>query len=254
MPFQKKRLYICLLALALGAACILLTFLLPPTSKAANVFFDRSSAYYPFTIQNVMWIFFFVCLGEIYHRFLFTLANKRGLRSGYLSEQPDVFYDMEDLIDIRKKTHDKTDLVASLINILTIRYQISHKDVSETHQMLNSQLELLQFKMDVDYNMVRYICWLIPSLGFIGTVVGISNTLAAAGIPGAADKSDFLTILTTNLAFAFDTTLVALIMSAFLVYLMHLVQGMEERIVERCGNYCLNNLINKLISKLDGGV
>jgi len=115
--------------------------------------------------------------------------------------------------------------------------------------MLKSQLELLQFKIDVDYNIVRYITWLIPTLGFIGTVMGIAVTLAAAGLPGAAEQPDFLSNLTSRLAVAFNTTLVALVMSAILVFAMHIVQGSEERNIQYCGEYCLNNLVNKLISK-----
>jgi flagellar motor component MotA len=130
-----------------------------------------------------------------------------------------------------------------------MRYQASQKSPNETHQMLNSQLEMMQYKLDVDYNMIRYLSWLIPTLGFIGTVVGIANALAYAGIPGKAEEDVFLAELTSRLAVAFDTTLVALIMSAILVYIMHLMQGREENIVQKCGEYCLNNFINRLISK-----
>jgi biopolymer transport protein ExbB/TolQ len=248
---QQKRLSILLVSLAGACALIAASFFLSAESQIGRIFFDRGATllFYPFTIQNLMWIIFFVGFGELYYRCHFVAQTRQALDKHYLSNDPHVFYNLEDLIEIRKKTLEKGDLLTHLINALIIRYQVSQKSVDETHLMLKSQLELLQFKIDVDYNIVRYITWLIPTLGFIGTVMGIAVTLAAAGLPGAAEQPDFLSNLTSRLAVAFNTTLVALVMSAILVFAMHIVQGSEERNIQYCGEYCLNNLVNKLISK-----
>ncbi len=247
----SSRFRMLLISMVLALVWIVLSFAIPEESRLGLVFFDRKATVlvYPFTIQNLMWFLFFVGFGELYYRNGFVRQTRWALARGYLSNDPQIFYTIDDLIAIRRNTHDKTDMVARLINILTIRYQIGQKSVDETHQMLNSQLELMQFKIDVDYNMIRYITWLIPTLGFIGTVMGIAVTLAAAGEPGADMRPDFLSTLTGSLAVAFNTTLVALIMSAILVLAMHLIQGAEERCIQQSGEYCLNNLINKLISK-----
>lgn len=218
----------------------------------AVTFFDRRSEDWPWTIQNLQWVVFFVGLGELYYRRSHIQEVRRGLNANYLSERRDIFYDMNDLAAIRESIRDKKDPLAQLIDTLTIRYQVSARDVSETHQMLNSQLELMQFRLDVDYTVLRYLVWLLPSLGFLGTVYGISLALAAAGVPGAAQADDFLNSLTTNLGVAFDTTLVGLVFSTILVYLMNLTQSREERGIEQCGSYCLNNLINKMVSHYQG--
>ncbi|MDZ7904316.1 MAG: hypothetical protein U5L01_18115 [Rheinheimera sp.] len=34
----------------------------------ADMLFDRSQRLYPFTIQNIMWLFFFICAGELWVR------------------------------------------------------------------------------------------------------------------------------------------------------------------------------------------
>ena len=93
--------------------------------------------------------------------------------------------------------------------------------------------------------MVRYVVWAIPTLGFIGTVIGISLALAFAG---QADLQDPLLLaeLTKRLAVAFNTTLLALVMSAILVLIQHLVQAFEEQALNAAGQYCLDNLINRL--------
>ena len=247
-----NRLYLLLIALAIAIVWIgVVATSLGEESVMAVVFFDIKANYpgyisYPFTLQNLMWLMFFIGLGELFYRYQTIRQSRGAIKNNYLSEDPTLFYTLEDVVDIRKVTYSKSDILANLLNVLTVRYQVS-KSVDETHQMLNSQLELMQFKLDVDYNMIRYITWLIPTLGFIGTVIGIALALAAAGEPGAAESANFLAMLTTKLAVAFNTTLVALIMSAILVYIMHLVQGGEERMMHRCGEYCLNHFINKLM-------
>lgn len=249
---MSRRGKIAATAVALSLVLIAVSYTLSKESGWAITFFDRGSEWWPFTFQNAQWVAFFLGLGELYYRRSYIQDIGRGLSANYLSDRPDIFYDTNDLAKIRENIREKRDPLARLIDTLTIRYQVSARDVSETHQMLNSQLELMQFRLDVDYAILRYLVWLLPSLGFLGTVYGISLTLSAAGVPGAAQANDFLHILTKNLAVAFDTTLVGLIMSTILVYLMSLMQTREERGIEQCGRYCLDNLINKMVSHYDG--
>lgn len=249
---MSRRGTIALVAVGLALAWIGVSWLFSPESGWAITFFDRGSSTWPFTIQNAQWIVFFVGLGELYYRITYIKDIGRGLKGQYLSERPDVFYDVDDLARIRETVRDKKDPLARLIDILTIRYQVSGRNVGETHQMLNSQLELMQFRLDVDYSVLRYLVWLLPSLGFLGTVYGISLTLSAAGVPGAAEADDFLHVLTSNLAVAFDTTLVGLVFSTILVYLMNVTQSREESGIEQSGRYCLDYLVNKLVSRYDG--
>jgi biopolymer transport protein ExbB/TolQ len=117
--------------------------------------------------------------------------------------------------------------------------------VEQANALLNSSLELYLHEIDLRYSMIRYVVWVIPTLGFIGTVIGISLALAFAGGADLQDPS-LLAELTKRLAVAFDTTLLALVMSALLVLVQHLVQAREERALNRAGQYCLDNLINRL--------
>jgi len=113
-------------------------------------------------------------------------------------------------------------------------------------------LELYMHEIDLRYSMMRYLTWLIPSLGFIGTVMGIMFALQYAGVPANAEADDFLYQVTSRLGVAFTTTLLALIMSAVLVLLQSLIQGKEERALNEAGQYCLDNLILRLGDGADG--
>jgi len=135
--------------------------------------------------------------------------------------------------------------LAHLISKMIKQYQLSNS-VEQTNTMLNSQLDLQSNAIDMNYNMIRYIVWFIPTMGFIGTVVGISKALEYAGDKnGQAPR--FVAELTEKLALAFDTTLLALIMSAILVFIMHIVQGEEETSLIHMGQYTLDNFINRLV-------
>jgi biopolymer transport protein ExbB/TolQ len=98
------------------------------------------------------------------------------------------------------------------------------------------------------YNMIRYITWLIPSLGFIGTVIGIMLALNYAGDRANVESPEMLYQVTERLGVVFSTTLVALVMAAIQVFLQNHNQGKEENTLNRSGQYCLDNLINRLYS------
>ena len=70
-----------------------------------------------------------------------------------------------------------------------LQFQGSHS-VNQANSLLNSSLELFQHELELKYAMLRYLVWLIPTLGFIGTVVGIAFALDyAANIEDPQDPT-----------------------------------------------------------------
>lgn len=100
-------------------------------------------------------------------------------------------------------------------------------------------------RVDLRYTLLRYLTWVIPTVGFIGTVVGIALALAMID-PSAAVQP--LGEIARALGVSFYTTLVALVDSAILVLLLQMVQAREELAVNAAGRYVLVNLINRLYS------
>jgi biopolymer transport protein ExbB/TolQ len=84
--------------------------------------------------------------------------------------------------------------------------------------------------------------WVIPTTGFIGTVVGISIALEGMQDP----KNISFEKVTSGLAVAFYTTILALVLSAILVLLQNVVQRREEMEPNRAAQYVLRNLINRV--------
>ncbi len=220
-------------------------------SQIAALLLDRSGLTYPFSIQNIMWIVFFIGVGELGLHFSKCTREHEHLRAGYLpddSHEENMQLNMllvEELQAIHRRVKKVPGglFLTKLIQRLILQFQIA--GAAQAHALLNSSMDLFLHEIELRYNMLRYIMWLLPTLGFIGTVRGISDALAVAG-NSSFDDSSLLLDLTTRLALAFNTTLLALIMAGILVFAMHIIQGREERALNMAGQYCLDNLINRI--------
>jgi biopolymer transport protein ExbB/TolQ len=245
-----------LIAVASIFLCIIfliaLHFLLEQDSMLAAVLTDNTAKnpLYPFSIQHIMWVAFFLGLGELIVRFHDGNLEYKQLAQKYLPENEETILQAKNLPDIYKqvKHADINTFLPRLIQRIILQFY-SSKSVDQANSLLNSSLDLFLHEIDLKYNMLRYIMWLIPSLGFIGTVVGISMALAYVGsVVDPVSEPNMLKNLTESLAVAFNTTFVALVQASVLVFLMHIAQEREERALNRSGQYCLDNLVNRLYS------
>ena len=53
------------------------------------------------------------------------------------------------------------------------------KSVDQTVTIFSSMLELMSHRLDLAYQTLRFLVWIIPTTGFIGTVIGIAIALEA---------------------------------------------------------------------------
>ncbi len=241
-----------LVACLVAAVALIRLFELVLPYTAADILLDRYRSTYPFTVQNVMWLVFALGIGELIVRARDAAAERAQLGLGYLPEDETTILQAPELRRIYAAARDATRpgspsrdrFLPRLIQRVVIQFQ-TNRSVDQANALLNSSLELGLHEIDLRYSMVRYVVWAIPTLGFIGTVVGISLALAFAGSVDLQDPN-LLAELTKRLAVAFNTTLLALVMSAVLVLVQHVVQAYEERSLNRAGQYCLDNLINRL--------
>ncbi len=97
-------------------------------------------------------------------------------------------------------------------------------------------------RLESELSMIRYIAWAIPCIGFIGTVRGIGDALGQAHRAVEGD----ITGVTQSLGVAFNSTLIALIISIVLMFFVHQLQLMQERLVLDTEVYCDRHLIRHL--------
>ncbi len=117
--------------------------------------------------------------------------------------------------------------------------------IQDVSTEIGSQCEEESSFLESEMSIIRYIAWAIPSIGFIGTVRGIGAALAQAHRAVDGDISG----VTHNLGVAFNSTLVALLISIILMLCIHYIQLHQERLVLQTKRYCDKHLLAKLDAK-----
>jgi biopolymer transport protein ExbB/TolQ len=228
---------------------VLATFIWDEGSTMAVLLLDNDDPKntvlpYPFSIQNLMHLMFFVGLAELFIRWKTAAFEMKFLDQGYLPEDDESVLQVKDLGPIRRRVAGRFNaddgFLPSLIDVSILQFQAG-RSVDQMVSVLNSSLELMAHRVDLRYSTVRYVAWLIPTLGFIGTVMGISAAMTVIN-PANMD----LGAVTSRLGVAFNTTFVALVESAVIVAGIHATQTKEERSLNLAGNYCLRNLVNRI--------
>jgi len=123
--------------------------------------------------------------------------------------------------------------------------------VSDVDDILRSQGEHEQASMDTSYSLLRGFVWAIPVLGFIGTVLGLSQAVGGFGqVLGSATEiteiSASLKSVTAGLATAFETTLAALVAALVIQLIITFLRKQEEEFLEACSEYCLRRVVSRL--------
>lgn len=244
-------LYIVAVGVTLAAIAVL-TKLLPPNSKMALFLLDYGTIsffapVYPFTIQNVLHVLTAIGVAEALIRMRHARVEERYRAMNLLPTDDQTVLQSTDLGPIRRRVRelavDDTSFLPALIDVSVTQLSTT-KSVEQAVAVYTSMVEMMSHRLDLAYQTLRYLVWLIPTIGFIGTVIGISISLEGLENP---KKIDFA-VITGGLAIAFYTTVLALLQSVILVFLMNSAQKREELALNRSANYCLRNLINRYFS------
>jgi len=124
------------------------------------------------------------------------------------------------------------------------RFQATSSVQSAT-DTVNTACEAESNRLDSELSMIRYITWAIPSIGFIGTVRGIG---AALGQAHEAIQGNIAGV-TASLGVAFNSTFIALLISIVVMFFIHQLQLMQERLVLDTNFYCESRLLRFLRSE-----
>jgi len=112
--------------------------------------------------------------------------------------------------------------------------------------------------VDSSYILIKYMIWAIPVLGFIGTIMGMTQAIGSfdavlKGINevGFAGVKQSLGFVTSGLAVAFETTFLALVLSAVANLFSNALQKREEDLLSDVEEFTTDNIINKYSSLKD---
>ncbi|MCZ6890443.1 MAG: MotA/TolQ/ExbB proton channel family protein [Gammaproteobacteria bacterium] len=118
----------------------------------------------------------------------------------------------------------------------------STRNVQDVSAAVKNVCDSESDRLDTELSMVRYIAWAIPSIGFIGTVRGIGEALGQAYEAVEGNIAG----VTASLGVAFNSTFVALVISIIVMFLMHQLQLIQERLVLDTQTYCDQSLIRHM--------
>ena len=102
----------------------------------------------------------------------------------------------------------------------------------------DSDVELYELSMTSSFSLPKVLLWAIPLMGFIGTVIGMSQAVGSFdAVLSNADNVDGLknglVKVTGGLGTAFDTTYLALVISVILAFPLNVLERNEDRLLSQ---------------------
>jgi len=206
-------------------------------------------------IQYATAAFFFWGLAFIVLKYRRIRVEQKALALDLLSIEPSQLIRQEDALHYIRKIKrlspaDRSRLLTNRIWHALTRFKLLGS-AEKVDDLLKYQGEIDAANMESSYSFLKFAVALVPILGFLGTVLGISSAVANfSDVVGAAGDlssiKDALQGVTLGLGTAFDTTLVALVMSAILMLGLTTFQRTEEVMLGRVEDYCLEELLGHL--------
>ncbi len=151
--------------------------------------------------------------------------------------------DSNELINrINKLPQNETRFLLPKALKISIQRFAATQNVHDAANAVRDVCESEADRLESELSIIRYIAWAIPSVGFIGTVRGIGDALAQANRAMEGDISG----VTQSLGVAFNSTFIALVISIVLMFFIHQLQLMQERLVLDTEAECDKELISRL--------
>jgi biopolymer transport protein ExbB/TolQ len=132
-------------------------------------------------------------------------------------------------------------ILANMIRLGLGKYAVS-KSAPDVAEVVRNQADVELSRLVSGMAVVHYLAWAIPAIGFVGTVRGLGGAFGA----DAPNIDAFTAQAKDQLKIAFDCTLVALLLSLVLMYLLNVVQRAEETLVVDAQEYCQEHLLLRL--------
>jgi biopolymer transport protein ExbB/TolQ len=209
----------------------------------SNLLIGKDKIEFGLSFQDVMWFIFFIGLIQLRERKKDFVRQSLYWNQKFLPEDFETIIDNEELTGIIKKTKKFSDDPSKI----SLQFR-TNNSISLSTDFLTKQLDLFLHSIELSFNKLKYIIWVIPSIGFMGTVYGIGLAVSQLG-EGSLDDPKLLTNMASHLGIAFNTTLLALILAVVLQFFAQQYESDEEGQMNDFGKYILDNLINKLVEK-----
>jgi chemotaxis protein MotA len=133
-------------------------------------------------------------------------------------------------------------LIADFIKKTCNQYR-NDESIGETLHVIGAQISNSKAEAESRLEVTRYVISAISALGFIGTVMGLADSIGLAHLASDPEK---IKMITGSLYVAFDTTLVALLLSLVLTYRYHVYLEMLDSFYSQSEAYIIENLVSRI--------
>jgi biopolymer transport protein ExbB/TolQ len=244
--YERKKLDVNLFLVIGIAVALTLTIyaLFTPfqTTYLGTLLFERGFTQY-FTIGLACAVISFVVIKFIKIQLETQAIRQTRIQTGLDLSNPDG----QDIIAIQRNLARSPRLLAIRCSRILNAYVQSGSRKAATEFALDDSAFYLTAS-ESSYAFPRILVWAIPLLGFIGTVIGISQ--AVSGFSGFLDQTsdveqikEGIGTVTKGLAVAFDTTLLALLLSVIVMIPLVLVERFESRLLLRIDVFVNDQLL-----------
>ena len=213
-------------------------------------------------IYGILWLrgpvqpveMFMACMVASFIFMKFRVLARQGkiIKKGPVDYDVDLANDaqVQDLRDrIMYDDHFGKSIVLDQVNHMLTLW-LASKDTGRVSDWFSKESETSASSSDVTYAHIRVLLWAIPIMGFIGTVLGLSVAVGSFSefLSGSAELSDIKNAIgkvTMGLGVAFDTTLLALVLTVLLTFPLVFAQRMEGLFFVDMENYLQDSLLSR---------
>ena len=197
------------------------------------------------------------CLGIMYAKWTKTSIQMRALRAvDIVPRRGDFVLSPGTSGDVLRRIRAVADRPKDFLLFRRIDMALSNLgnigEVRDVGAVLESQADSDASSIDSSYTVIRSLIWTIPILGFIGTVVGLSQAIGSftdvlnqAGGDSSSIKSKLGPVV-AGLATAFETTLVALLAAVAIQLLSTWVYKREEALLDGITDFTNEHVLSRL--------
>jgi biopolymer transport protein ExbB/TolQ len=238
-----------LLTVGFYTAVILVQQKWPQTQWFAAMFLERGPCPYP-----IMFLFFWA-LTLLLLKWRKLVFQQRVFGLSIMPQEPEFVLTPATAREVRDRMCLLVDnphnfVLFNRIDLaLANLHNIGH--TADVAAILRVQAENDEAQIASSYGVIQGFMWCIPVLGFIGTVLGLSQALGAftdtlqAGGDLAAIRASLKSV-TGGLATGFETTLVALVCAFTLQLIVSFMQTLESQFLDNCNDVCSRQIAGKL--------
>jgi biopolymer transport protein ExbB/TolQ len=234
--------------LAVAFYAVLMTTPLSRTSFG-QIFLDRGPT------QHAVVVLFFWSLAILVFKRSKLRLQRQALDVRVLPDEPGFVISPSNVDQVLDRIREIADDPRHFMTLNRVEVALSNLRnlgrVGDVEEILRSQASQDESQMETSYALLQGFVWAIPVLGFIGTVLGLSQAIGSfTAVLGTGEDVSAITgalgKVTAGLATAFDTTLVALVAALIIQLLMVMTKKSEEEFLDEAMEYGIRNIVGRL--------